>query len=58
MQLNEILTPLEAITGRKPPRFKVPIFPVMALVVLDQLIEEKLMRKRPMIPLEGIASSP
>lgn len=53
VELNEILTTLEAITGRQSPRFKVPILPVMALGVLDQLIEGKLVRRRPVIPLEG-----
>ena len=54
MTLKEVLKTLESITGKKGPRLRVPINLVVALGIIDQLIEGKLLRRRPRIPLEGM----
>ncbi len=54
MSLKELLKTLESITGKKGPRLRVPINLVVALGIIDQLIEGKLLRRRPRIPLEGM----
>ena len=54
LTLKEALRILEGITGKRAPRFRVPIRPVIALGVLDQFIEGKILRRRPLIPLEGL----
>lgn len=54
MTLKELLRTLESITGKKGPRLRVPINLVVALGIIDQLIEGKLLRRRPRIPLEGM----
>ena len=54
MTFKEVLEILEGITGKKGPRLKAPIWPLIAMGVVDQLIEGKLLRRRPLIPLEGL----
>jgi len=54
MTLKEVLNNLEAITGAKGPRLKLPLDLVVALGYLDWLVEGKLLRRRPAIPLEGV----
>ena len=54
MTLKEVLKTLEAITGKKAPWLRVPIDLVIALGIIDQLIEGKFLRRRPRIPLEGM----
>ena len=54
MTLKEVLKTLEAITGKKAPRLRAPLNLVIALGIIDQLIEGKLLRRRPRIPLEGM----
>lgn len=54
MTLKELLKTLESITGKKGPRLRVPINLVVVLGIIDQLIEGKLLRRRPRIPLEGM----
>ena len=54
MTLKEVLNTLEGITGKRGPRLRVPIWPVIALGTVDRLIEGKVLRRRPQIPLEGV----
>jgi len=52
--LRQVLGMLEEITGKRAPRLRVPIRLVIALGILDQLIEGKVLGRRPLIPLEGV----
>ena len=54
MTLLEVLLTLEAITGVKAPRVRVPINLIILLGIIDYLIEGKLLKRRPRIPLEGM----
>ena len=54
MKLKEILDSLSDITGKPSPRIKLPIDLVVALAYVDWLVEGKLLRKTPTLPLEGI----
>ena len=54
MTLLEILLTLEAITGVKAPRIKIPINLIILMGMIDYLVEGKLLRRRPRIPLEGM----
>jgi len=54
MTLKEVLEILEAITGKRGPRLRVPIWLVMAAGAVDQLMEGGVLRRRPRIPLEGV----
>jgi dihydroflavonol-4-reductase len=54
MTLKEIFEVLEGLTGKRGPRFKVPLNLAIALGMVDHLIEGKILRRRPQIPLEGL----
>ena len=54
MTLLEVLLMLEALTGVKAPRVRVPINLVILIGMIDYLVEGKLLRRRPRIPLEGM----
>ncbi len=54
MTLKEIFKTLEGITGRKAPRLRAPLNMLIALAMIDHLIEGKLLRRRPRMPLEGL----
>lgn len=54
MTLKEVLGTLEQLTGKRGPRVRVPIWSVLALGILDELIEGKVLRRKPLIPLEGV----
>ena len=54
MTLLQALDELEAITGRKRPRTKVPMGIALATARLDDFIEGTLLRREPRIPLEGV----
>ncbi|MQF69003.1 NAD-dependent epimerase/dehydratase family protein [SAR202 cluster bacterium AD-804-J14_MRT_500m] len=54
MTLKEIFDSLADITGTTSPRIKLPLDLVVGLAYIDWLIEGKLFRKTPILPLEGI----
>ncbi len=54
MTLHEVLLTLEAITGVKAPRVKLPINLIILFGMIDYLVEGKLLKRRPRIPLEGM----
>ena len=54
MTLLEVLLALEAITGVKAPRVRLPINLIILMGMIDYLVEGKLLRRRPRIPLEGM----
>jgi dihydroflavonol-4-reductase len=55
--LKEILAILQDITGLQAPRWRAPYWLVMGAGYLDQLVESRLMRREPRIPLEGVKVS-
>jgi dihydroflavonol-4-reductase len=54
MSLEEILRTLASLTGRKPPRFRIPFWAAMAAGYLDGLVESGLMKREPTIPVEAL----
>lgn len=54
MTLLQVLEELEAMTGRKRPRTKVPMGVALAAARLDSFIEGTLLRREPRIPIEGV----
>ena len=54
MTLLEVLLTLESITGVRAPRVRIPINLIMLLGMIDYLIEGKLLKRKPRIPLEGM----
>ena len=54
MTLLQMLEELEAITGKKRPRIKLPLGVALNAARLDGLVEGTLLRREPRIPLEGI----
>jgi dihydroflavonol-4-reductase len=52
--LKEMLTRLEMITGLKAPKFRAPLRPLIGLAWLDYWAEGKLLRRPPILPLEGL----
>ena len=54
MTLLEILLILQDITGIKAPRVRLPINLIILLGMIDNLIEGKLLKRKPRIPLEGM----
>ena len=54
MTLLEVLLTLEAITGVRAPRVRIPINLIILLGMIDHLIEGKLLKRKPRIPLEGM----
>jgi dihydroflavonol-4-reductase len=57
MSLSPLFALLEGITGRKAPRVRVPIWMAMAAGYLDELVEGKILRREPVIPVEGLRVS-
>ncbi len=54
MTLLEVLLTLESITGVRAPRVRIPINLIILLGMIDYLIEGKLLKRKPRIPLEGM----
>ena len=54
LTLAQMFKVLEGLSGRRAPKIKLPIWLVIALGHLDQLVEGKLLRREPIIPLEGV----
>ena len=55
--LKEVLAMLQDITGLHAPRWRAPYWLVIGAGYLDHLVESRLMRREPRIPLEGIRVS-
>ena len=60
MTLKELFTMLQALTGLRAPRFRLPYWLALGAAYLDQALEGNLLGREPRIPLEGlrIAKSP
>ena len=54
MTLLQVLLTLEAITGVKAPRIKIPMNLIILMGMIDYLVEGKLLNRKPRIPLEGM----
>ena len=54
MRLDQMFKVLEGLSGRRAPKIKLPIWLVIALGHLDQLVEGRLLGREPTIPLEGV----
>ena len=54
LTLREIVATLSAITGRPIPRWQIPYPLALAAAGIDHLLEGKLLRREPRIPLEGL----
>ncbi|HEU5367298.1 MAG TPA: hopanoid-associated sugar epimerase [Ktedonobacterales bacterium] len=57
LSLQEILHMLAKLTDRAPPRFKVPRWLAYAAAYVDELIEGRLLRRAPGIPVNGVRMS-
>ena len=55
--LMQLFAMLGAITGLRPPRWRVPLWLVTVAGYLDQMVEGDLMGREPRIPLEGIKAA-
>jgi dihydroflavonol-4-reductase len=47
MTLREVFAVLGAISGRRPPKLRVPYAAALGFAYLDELVEGRLLRKRP-----------
>ena len=54
MTLAQVFKILEGITGRRAPRLKLPIRLVIAVGYVDELVEGRILRRVPAIPVEGL----
>ena len=54
LTLKEVLGLLQDLTGRPAPRWKVPHWLALAAGYVDQAVEGVLLRREPVIPLEGL----
>ena len=54
MTLLEILQALQTITGIRAPKMRIPLNLIILLGMIDYLIEGKLLKRKPRIPLEGM----
>ena len=54
MSLLELFENLQELSGRKRPRLRIPSWIAMGVGQVDDLLENKILRREPKIPLEGI----
>ena len=54
MTLGEMLQVLATIAGRRPPRLKLPLWLVAAAAYVDELVEGRLLRREPQVPMEAV----
>lgn len=54
MTLKQFLHLLARLTGRRPPRWKLPYTPVLCIAYIDQAFSTLCGRKAPAIPLDGV----
>ena len=52
--LREVFHMLARITGRRPPRLRLPYWVALAAGRIDHVVEGNLLRRAPRIPLEGV----
>jgi dihydroflavonol-4-reductase len=57
LSLQELLGILAKLTDRAPPRFKIPRWLAYAAAYTDEVIEGRLMRRAPGIPINGVRMS-
>ena len=57
LTMRELLEQLAALTGRKAPRFRLPHLLALGLAHADALVEGRLLRRPPRIPLEGVRTA-
>jgi len=57
LTMRELLEELAAITGRKAPRFRMPHLLALGLAHADALVEGRILRRVPRIPLEGVRTA-
>ena len=57
MTLKEVFVMLQELTGLPAPRWRAPHWLVIGAGYLDQLVESRMMRREPRIPLEGVKVS-
>ena len=57
LTLKEVFGLLSKITGKGAPRLKLPMWLALTAGYIDDFIEGKLLRRRPVIPLEGLRVS-
>ena len=54
MTMGGMLEVLATITGRRAPRWKLPLWLVAAAAYADELVEGRLLRREPQVPLEAV----
>lgn len=54
LTLRQVFAILADITGRRPPRLRFPYWFIVGAAYCDQWLESGIMRREPVIPLEGI----
>ena len=54
LSLKEVLAVLSQLTGLPSPRWRVPFWAALGAGYVDQLVEGKLLRRPPRIPVEGV----
>ena len=57
MTLARVFKSLEELTGRRAPRLRVPTWMVIAAGYVDELVEGMVLRREPVIPVEGLKVS-
>ena len=54
MTLGEMLGVLATIAGRRPPRWRLPLWLVAAAAYADEWVEGRLLRREPQVPMEAV----
>ena len=54
MTLGQMLHVLGDVVGRRPPRWKLPLWLMLAAAYPDEWVEGRLLRREPRIPMEGV----
>lgn len=54
MNLNSFFKILAQTTGRKPPRLRLPFFPVLLAAYADEMISGRLLKRTPRVPVAGV----
>jgi dihydroflavonol-4-reductase len=52
--LKEVFAMLQAVSGRRAPRFRAPFWLALGAAYADNLVEGVLLRREPAVPLEGL----
>jgi len=52
--MEEVFSLLEEISGVKAPKMKFPFPLLMAFVYIDELVSRKILKKKPLMPVEGV----